>query len=241
MSSRQSKAFADPDQDGQLLRLIANDQALTELLAEVRRRANGDGAHDVGHLLRVATWTLRLAEPTVSGRNAIAAALLHDWVNLPKSSSQRSEASALSATEAARLLADRDFDRPSIADITEAIVDHSFSRGDQPRSPLGRALQDADRLEALGAIGVFRTAATGATMGTDFFDADDPWAEHRELNDSRHTVDHFFVKLLRLPATMTTEAGRREAARRAAFMGAFLRQLGDEIGAPPPATQVGDD
>ncbi len=223
-----------------LLSLITADPALTALLAEARRRAEGDGAHDVGHLLRVATWTLRLADASVSPKEAIAAALLHDLVNLPKSSPLRSEASAMSAAEAARLLAARDFDLPTIERVTEAIVDHSFSRGAVPRSALGRALQDADRLEALGAIGVLRTAATGATMGTDFFDSDDPWAEHRELDDGRHTVDHFFVKLLRLPDTMTTEAGRVEARRRAAFMAAFLRQLGDEIDTSPPQARLAD-
>ena len=103
-----------------------------------------------------------------------------------------------------------------------------------PRSLLGDALQDADRLEALGALGVLRTASCGARIGADYFDGDDPWAEHRELDDAKHTVDHFFKKLLRLPPTLRTAAGRAEAERRAEFMLAFLRQLGDEIGSPPP-------
>jgi uncharacterized protein len=240
MANHHADASADRNQRTELLSLIGDDPVLTELLAVVRSRDTGDGAHDVGHLLRVATWTLRLADPTVSERDAIAAALLHDLVNLPKSSSRRSEASTLSADEAGQLLAAHGLDSRTIQQITEAIVDHSFSHGAEPRSPLGRALQDADRLEALGAIGLFRTAATGAMMGTDFFDANDPWAEHRELDDRRHTVYHFFVKLLRRPDTMTTDGGRIEARRRAAFMGSFLRQLGDELGAPPPRAPLAD-
>ena len=126
------------------------------------------------------------------------------------------------------------FDAASVTLISEAIHDHSFSTGRVPRSPLGDALQDADRLEALGALGIFRTASCGARMGADYFDADDPWAERRELDDARHTVDHFFKKLLLLAPTLRTAAGRAEAERRTVFMVEFLRQLGSEIGAPAP-------
>jgi len=230
-----------PPRRAELLDQIASDPLLRELYAEVRRRAGGDSAHDVSHLLRVAAWTLALAEPEVDPTEAIGAALLHDLVNVPKSSPQRSQASALSAAEARGLLAARGVDPETVDRIAQAITDHSFSRGAVPRSALGRALQDADRLEALGAIGIFRCAATGAAMGTDFFDGDDPWAEARELDDRRHSVDHFFVKLLRLPETMCTAAGRLEAQRRAQFMVEFLRQLGEEIGTPPPAGRLPDD
>ncbi len=241
MPSQPASRPPTPPSRDELLGRINADPLLAGLLGEVRGRTTGDGAHDVGHLLRVAAWTLTLAEPSVSSTEVIVAALLHDLVNLPKDSPQRSEASALSAAEARLLLADRDVNPEAVERIAQAITDHSFSRGAVPRSDLGRALQDADRLEALGAIGVFRCAATGAVMGTDFFDGDDPWAKHRELDDRRHSVDHFFAKLLRLPETMTTEAGRREAQRRAAFMVAFLRQLGEEIGAAPPATRLPED
>ena len=71
-------------------------------------------------------------------------------------------------------------------------------------------------------------------MGGDWFHADDPWAEARPLDDAHYSVDHFFTKLLALPATMRTEAGRREAERRAAFLRDFLARLGDELGRPAP-------
>jgi len=57
-----------------------------------------------------------------------------------------------------------------------------------------------------------------------------PWARQRELDDHRFTVDHFFVKLLRLEQTLHTDAGRAEARRRTAFMREFLRELGQEMG-----------
>lgn len=97
---------------------------------------------------------------------------------------------------------------------------------------LGKALQDADRLEALGVIGAFRCIATGVRFDAAFFDANDPWAEDRSLDDKRYSVDHFFVKLFKLPATFQTEVGRAEAMRRVEIMRAMLAALGDEIGVP---------
>ena len=80
----------------------------------------------------------------------------------------------------------------------------------------------ADRLEALGALGLCRTLSTGARMGARYFHPQDPWAQDRELDDRAFTVDHFFTKLLRLAPTLQTEAGRAEAHRRAAFMERFV-------------------
>lgn len=205
------------------------EEGLGELLAEVRARLDGDPGHDVAHFLRVARWTLRIGGGEVDRREAIAAALLHDVVNVPKDSPERARASELCAGVASELLPRHGFARDAIDRIAEAIRDHSYSRGATPATPLGRALQDADRLEALGALGIFRTATCGARMGALYVHPDDPWAERRELDDTRYTVDHFFVKLLALPATMCTEAGRAEGERRVAFMRAFLDQLAAEI------------
>ena len=213
---------------------IEADEALRALAREASARNDGDAAHDGGHLMRVALWTLRLADATVEPRSAIAAALLHDLVNVPKSSPDRARTSALCAEAARPLLAAQAFDARAIEEIAEAIEDHSYSRGATPRSALGRALQDADRLEALGAIGIARCFATGARMGARFFDERDPWARARTLDDRHYSVDHFFAKLLELGEAMQTEAGRAEAERRIAVLEAFLDALAEEIGAPRP-------
>jgi uncharacterized protein len=218
----------------ELLARIEADTGLRRVLEVAREREDPDPGHDVAHALRVALWTLRLAEGGVDFREAVAAALLHDVVNVPKNSPERAQASSLSAAFAAELLPGAGFGAEAVTRVTEAIRDHSYSRGAVPTGALGRALQDADRLEALGALGILRTASTGALMGAEYFDAADPWAQHRELNDLRFTVDHFFRKLLRLEGTLLTPAGREEAHRRTEFMRAFLRQLGSEIGAPQP-------
>jgi uncharacterized protein len=217
--------------------LFAADPFLATLLAEARERdgeaAQRDLTHDVAHGLRVAHWTLQLGGADVDPREAVAAALLHDAVNLPKDSPERALASTKSA-EYARTRLSGEFTPEAIDRIADAIRDHSFSRGAVPATPLGRALQDADRLEALGAIGLLRCVSTGVRMQGEWFHGEDPWATSRELDDSRYSVDHFYKKLLKLPATMRTEAGRAEAERRAAFLRAFLVQLGVELGNPAP-------
>jgi uncharacterized protein len=208
---------------------IAGDVVLPQVLAEVEQRFDADAAHDLGHLFRVADWTVRLAGD-VEPRTSIAAALLHDVVNIPKNHVDRATASERSADVARELLPTLGFDERTTELVAQAIADHSFSRGVVPRSALGRALQDADRLEALGVIGTFRCIATGVRFGAQFFDPDDPWANDRELDDKRFSVDHFFTKLLGLPATFQTAAGRAEADRRVATMHLLLDALREELG-----------
>lgn len=220
-----------------LLAFIESEPQLRALRDEVAGLLDEDPGHDLAHCLRVALWATRLAEAT-RPEDAVAAALLHDVVNLPKDSPDRAEASERSAAVARETLPRFGFPAPQVEVIAAAIRDHSYSRGATPTSDLGRALQDADRLEALGALGIFRAVSTGTRMGARYFHASDPWAEDRELDDLSNTVDHFFRKLLALPDSMNTEAGRVEARRRAAYLEGFLRQLGDELGHPPPPARV---
>jgi uncharacterized protein len=213
-----------------LIEHIEADAGLERVLATAKDQQETDPGHDLGHSLRVALWTLRLGADHIDRREAVAAALLHDAVNLPKDSPRRSSASALSAELANGVLPGAGFGAEATIRICEAIEDHSYSRGAVPRSALGRALQDADCLEALGALGVLRTASCGVRFGARYFDLQDPWAKDRALDDRRFTIDHFFVKLLRLETTLHTETGRAEARRRTAFMRAFLSELAEEIG-----------
>jgi len=225
----------DPQLSQDALRaFIAADEALTTLHARVVAHLDGDPGHDLGHLHRVALWTLRLGGAAVDRREAIAAALLHDIVNLPKDSPDRALASTRSAEVARRWLPDLGFSEAAVGRVADGIRDHSFSRGVTPTEPLGQALQDADRLEAVGVIGLFRCVSTGARMGARYFEDDDPWAESRPLDDRAYSIDHFFTKLLGLAAGMNTAAGRHEGARRTEYLRHTLAQLAAEIGVDPP-------
>lgn len=220
-----------------ILEMIAADPALDTLWREMQP-CDEDSAHDRGHLLRVARWTLILVQGEVSARICIAAALLHDAVNVPKDSPLRAQASQLSAQHTRQRLEALGFPEAEILQAEDAVLNHSFSRGQQPSTRLGRALQDADRLEALGAVGLWRTAAVGYQMNAAFADLRDPWAMERPLQDRTFSVDHFFTKLLRLPDSLHHEAARQEAQRRVALMVDFLHQLGHELGEPPPPQRL---
>ena len=93
-------------------------------------------------------------------------------------------------------------------------------------------MQDADRLEALGAVGIARTLITGGANGTPFYDLSQPFPVSRAPDDRTSIIDHFFTKLLTLADTMQTAAGRSAAKQRAEFLKQFLTQLGSEIGVP---------
>jgi len=215
-----------------LIRFIDQDEDLRRLKHYAEEALSLDPGHDYAHALRVAYWGLRIGKDEVDRRQIVAAALLHDIVNPPKNSQMRSQASRLSAQEARKRLPEYGFAPAEVDQIAEAIRDHSYSRGATPAHRLGRVLQDADRLEALGAVGIMRCVSTGVQMGGQLFDAFDPWGEIRPLDDKSFAVDHFFTKLFKLTNTMQTEAGRAEAARRVRVMEDFLRALGDEIGDP---------
>lgn len=216
--------------------MIAEDPRLRALRRDVEALWAGSkdtsGAHDLAHAVRVAAWTIRLGQSRVDPASAIAAALLHDVISLPKNHPERSRSSEKSAALARQWLSKLGFAPQEIDEISDAIENHSFSRGGAPQRWLGKCLQDADRIEALGSIGIFRVVSTGTSMGSAYFDPMDPWARRRELDDRSFCVDHFFTKLLKLPETMNTAQGREEAERRAAKMHEFLEQLGEELGDP---------
>ena len=226
--------IAAPQTRAELLAWAEGDKTLSSILEAARKAEHGDAAHDLSHLLRVALFTMRFAGEEADPRECVAAALLHDHVNVPKNHPDRAKASELSATAAGPILEQAGFSAEAVARIQAAIRDHSFSRGAVPNETLGKALQDADRLEALGAIGLMRVFSTGARMGTSYFHAEDPWAKHRPLDDSRYSIDHFFTKLLKLPATFLTPGGRAEALKRVRRLEAFLDDTADEIGEPRP-------
>ncbi|HQV15343.1 MAG TPA: hypothetical protein PK620_10530, partial [Denitromonas sp.] len=100
----------------------------------------------------------------------------------------------------------------------------------------GQCVQDADRLDAIGAIGIARCLMVGGALGRPLYSGDDPFCETREPDDQRFTIDHFYRKLFHVGETLHTAAARHEAAARIDFMRAFLKQLGAETAhAPPPS------
>ena len=90
-------------------------------------------------------------------------------------------------------------------------------------------MQDGDRLEALGAIGLARVFAVSGALGVALFDAEDPFARKRCLDDKQYALDHFQTKLLTLPLTMQTEQGRHLAQHNADFLLTYMAKLSAEL------------
>ena len=189
-----------------------------------------DPAHDLAHFRRVVAAAKTLAEG--EGANlavVIPAAYLHDLINVPKSDPRRSQASRLSAQAATEYLQGEGYDLAPLVEIAHAIEAHSYSAQIEARSLEAKVVQDADRLDGLGAIGVARCFAVGGIMGRRFYDPADPFGEQRTLDDLVNTVDHFYVKLFKTADTLQTQAGREEGRRRVEFMRRFLDQLDREV------------
>ncbi len=189
-----------------------------------------DAAHDREHIRRVVYTARRLALAECADLAVVVpAAWLHDCVVVPKDSPLRSQASAQAARAAVGFLRGILYPEAYLAAIEHAIAAHSFSANLQPRTIEAQVVQDADRLDAIGAIGVARCLMLGGALGRRLYDPAEPFPATREPDDRAYTIDHFYLKLLRLADSMTTAAGRAEAQRRTAFMQGFLDQLQSEI------------
>ncbi|MBW9428586.1 phosphohydrolase [Enterobacter kobei] len=194
--------------------------------------ASEDSAHDISHFRRVWMTARKImihhqADPLV----VLTACYFHDIVSLPKNHPERSQSSRLAARKTRDIL-HRDFpDFPPdrFAGVEHAIEAHSFSAGIAPQSIEPKIVQDADRLEALGAIGLARVFAVSGGLGVALFDAEDPFADARPLDDRAFALDHFQTKLLRLPDTMQTDVGRELAQHNADFLVHFMAKLSAEL------------
>ncbi len=176
------------------------------------------GGHDAEHTMRVLHNTLLLArleeaktpgdEPVCDLRTAALAALLHDVDDRKLFHSNNNE-------NARRFLEENRVPPEQIEEICDIVNSVSFSlnKDKKPETIEAKIVQDADRLDSLGAIGIARTFAYGGEHG-------------RSLKDS---VQHFYDKLLLLKGLMNTESAREMAEKRHRFLKGFLEELKEEL------------
>jgi uncharacterized protein len=196
----------------------------------VADQPNADPGHGPVHLERVVATAMRLAaEEGARVDVVLPAAWLHDCVHVAKDSPDRSRASRLAADHALDFLREAGYTPACLPDVRHAIEAHSYSAGIAPLTIEAKIVQDADRLDALGAIGLARCLAVGTALGRPLYEPADPFCRQRAPDENGASIDHLYAKLLKLAGTMQTAAGRREAARRTAFLEAFLAQLESEI------------
>jgi uncharacterized protein len=191
---------------------------------------DNDLAHDFEHVMRVYNNAQKISKKEKANQKLVlSAALLHDIVSYPKSNPRSKLSSLESANKSKLILKEFDFTSEEITIVSNAIADHSFSQNKIPQTLEGKILQDADRLDALGAIGIARVFATSGFLNRPFYNIDDPFCNKRNPDDDLWAVDHFFNKLLKLESMMNTKSGKIEAKKRTKILKDFLNQLKQEI------------
>ncbi len=181
---------------------------LSRLRDEIRSHTPPNGTHGFEHVERVYDTCQHIGRIEKADLNVLLpAALLHDIARDEKSHAQAG------ADKAKQVLQRYDEPEDKIEEITHAIASHSFSGKKPPKTLEAKILSDADKLDALGAIGVYRTAEYSG--------------EHiRPIGDF---VAHFYEKLLQLEGLLLTEEAKRMASGRTQFMKDFLVQLEKEL------------
>jgi len=173
--------------------------------------AGDSSGHDFDHTLRVYNMAVRIAREEEADLMTVQlAALLHDVDDR-----KISPGTAENLDNAVRFLKNHHVSDESIRDICTVISQVSYSRHPGPPTTLeGKCVQDADRLDAMGAIGIARTFAFGGTRGRCLYD---PLGK-----DDTTSIQHFYDKLLKLKTLMNTATGMKLAQDRDVFMRAFL-------------------
>jgi uncharacterized protein len=194
---------------------------------------NQSPAHDFQHILRVYKNAEMISkkEESVDLDVVLAAALLHDLVVYPKGSSKTINSADESAEIAKKILLEhKNYPREKIEKVADIIRMHSYSKKLSPRTLEGKILQDADRLDAIGAIGIARTFSVGGSENRSIYNLTDPFCESgRQLEDTQWTLDHIKKKLMVLENSMHTKTAKKIAEERTEFMKLFVNQLRDEI------------
>ena len=189
-----------------------------------------EGGHDWWHIQRVWHNAQRIAEQ--EGGNPLVielGALLHDIADAKFHGGDEE----IGPRRAQAFLESEGAD-PSVTEAIVHIIRYvSFRKGTAADNPELAVVQDADRLDAIGAIGIARAFSYGGHRGCAIYD---PTIDPRlNLSSEEYksslvpTVNHFYEKLLRLKDKMNTETGRRMAEERHRFMEQYLAQFFREV------------
>ncbi len=200
------------------------------IAASRKRQTTNDPSHDFQHVLRVMNMAEKIGRREQADLDIlIPAALFHDVVIYQKDTPASKNETEESAELAVKILTKiKQFPRNKIEAVALCIRQCSFSKQIQPDLLEAMILQDADRLEATGAISIMRTFSSGGQMHTPFYPPDDPFCEKGFVR-FRSALDLFYDRLLLVEKTMHTRYAKRIAKRRTTFLKKFLHELRLEL------------
>ncbi|MEI6102604.1 MAG: HD domain-containing protein [Methanothrix sp.] len=201
-------------------------------ISEIRPMYLGaDPAHDFSHILRVyKNATIIGREEGADMQVLLLAALLHDVGSEKKHTSKQGESVGQGKRSVEAFLVSIGLEEEAREKVLYAVDVHRFSGKIVPVTLEARILQDADRLDAIGAIGIARVFLTGGALGRELYNPDDPFCRAREPDDAKWNLDHFYKKLLKLEFGMHTKSGKKLAAGRTTILRRYLWDLEEEIG-----------
>ncbi len=206
-----------------------------DTLAAIRRWTEGHflsapGSHDWEHTLRVRRLCLKIGPKEGSDMAVLeAAALLHDIGRIDQDRSNGSVCHAeKGAAMAAELLSGLDIDAARKGNIVHCIQSHRFRGGHRPETKEARVLFDADKLDAIGAVGVARAYLFAGELGACLHNPHLPVEQARPYSRNDTGYREYVVKLSKIRQRMLTDEGRRLAERRHAFMAHFFERFLDE-------------
>lgn len=209
---------------------LSRAQVLARTQAHVRQEMSGEGTgHDWWHVHRVRQTALRLAREEGADPYVVElAALLHDLADHKFHGGDETAGPRVARAWLESLGAEEDV----IAHVAAIIAGVSYKGAGVAtpmETPEGRVVQDADRLDAIGAIGIARTFAYGGSRGRPLHDPDAAPEAHGSFAaykaSTGPTINHFHEKLLLLRDRMNTDAARRMAEGRHRFMERFLERF----------------
>jgi uncharacterized protein len=201
------------------------------ILIEIARKRISwkDPSHDATHSLRVLANAEMIAKQEGGDFDIlIPASLFHDVITYPRNDPRSPLHAQESAKETVKILSSvSDYPKEKIDAVHYAISVHNVK--DAPATLEARILQDADNLEITGAIIVMRMCASAGIMGRALYHPDDPWAEHRDTDGLKWTLDYYTGRLVSVEDEMHTASGKKIAHRRMAFLKQFMDELRTEL------------
>ncbi len=181
--------------------------------------------HDKYHVERVYNLAVRLAQAEGADLDTVkAAALLHDIARAMEDEGSIDDHASEGAKIARKILEETDFPKNRIDDVIHCIETHRFRNSLTPKSLEARILQDADRLDIIGAIGIARVFARGGWSNKPIHDPSVP-PKAKYDGKSESSVNHIHEKLLNIKSTMNTETARKMAQDRHKYVEQFLERL----------------
>lgn len=190
-----------------------------------------DASHDFEHALRVLSNAENIAGEEGGDLEIIVpAALFHDVVVYPKDHPDRLRSQEESADVTEKILDSIEgFPKGKITEVKTCILECSFSKGIVPETIESKIIQDADGLEATGAISIMRTYSSTGQMRRPFYHSEDPFAQKRNPDAPSFALDLFFERLLKVTDRMHTKTAREISKRRTNFLNEFLEEFKLEL------------